>query len=167
VVTSVDRLERVGEEPMRGRQIPFLRGEDVDDLAELVDRPVQVNPPTGDFDVCLIDKPPIFWDVSARPRGVDEQRGEPLPPAIDGDVIHLHAPLPSSSSTSRYDKPQRRYLRTAIVNHIRREPESGEARPRHWQPRVATTHQHSLARARPSVNTTADHPARQLDPRNA
>jgi hypothetical protein len=69
-------LKCLGEEPTGGRPIPFLCGEDVDDLAELVDRSVQVNPPAGDFDVCLIDEPPIPWGVPARPCGVDEQRGE-------------------------------------------------------------------------------------------
>ena len=86
-------LEWLGEEPTGGRQISFLCGADVNDLAELVDCSVQVNPPAGDFDVCLIDEPPIPWGVPARPRGVDEQWGEPLHPAIDGDVINLDATL--------------------------------------------------------------------------
>jgi hypothetical protein len=34
-------LEGAGEEPASGRQIPTLRDEDVDDLAILVDRPLQ------------------------------------------------------------------------------------------------------------------------------
>ena len=58
-------LECLGEEPTGGRQISFLCGADVDDLAELVDCSVQVNPPAGDFDVCLIDEPPIAWRVLA------------------------------------------------------------------------------------------------------
>jgi len=33
-------LECAGEEPASGREIPFRRDEDVDDLAELVDRPI-------------------------------------------------------------------------------------------------------------------------------
>ena len=33
-------VERLDEESASGREIPFLRNEDVDDLAELVDRPV-------------------------------------------------------------------------------------------------------------------------------
>jgi len=43
-------LKCLGEEPTGGRQIPFLCGEDIDDLAELIDRPVQIDPPTRDFD---------------------------------------------------------------------------------------------------------------------
>jgi hypothetical protein len=45
-------------------QIPFLGGQHVDDLAELVDRPVQVCPPAGDLDSrvgrgarCLLGRP--------------------------------------------------------------------------------------------------------------
>ena len=33
-------VERLGEEPASGREIPLLRDENIDDLAELVDRPV-------------------------------------------------------------------------------------------------------------------------------
>ena len=44
-------VERLGEEPASGGEIPFLGGEDIDDLAELVDRPVQIDPPSRDFDV--------------------------------------------------------------------------------------------------------------------
>jgi hypothetical protein len=36
-------LEGAGEEPASGRQIPILRDDDVDDLAVLVDRPVQLD----------------------------------------------------------------------------------------------------------------------------
>ena len=43
-------VERLGEKAVSGREIPFLRDEDIDDLAELVDRPVEVDPSPGDFD---------------------------------------------------------------------------------------------------------------------
>jgi hypothetical protein len=36
-------VERLDEESASGREIPFLRDEDVDDLAVLVDRPVQLD----------------------------------------------------------------------------------------------------------------------------
>jgi hypothetical protein len=41
--------QRLGEEPAGRGEIPFIGGEDVDDLAELVDRPVQVRPAPGDL----------------------------------------------------------------------------------------------------------------------
>ena len=43
-------VERMGEESAGGREISFLCDEDVNDLAKLVDRPVQTDPPPGDFD---------------------------------------------------------------------------------------------------------------------
>jgi hypothetical protein len=86
-------LERLGEESASGREIPLLRDEDVDDLAELVDRPVQIDPSSGHFDVHLIDKPPITGGVPAGTRRVDQQRGEPLHPPIHAHVINLDAPL--------------------------------------------------------------------------
>jgi hypothetical protein len=42
-------LEGASEEPAGGRQIPLLGHEHVDDLAELVDRPVQVDSSFSDF----------------------------------------------------------------------------------------------------------------------
>jgi hypothetical protein len=73
--------------------IPFLRDEDIDDLPELVDRRVQIDPTSRDFEVGLIHEPPITGDVSARSRSVDEQRSEPLHPPIDGHMINLDATL--------------------------------------------------------------------------
>jgi hypothetical protein len=39
---------------------------DVDDLAVLVDRPVDVSPPSGDLHIVLIDVPTVADRVSAR-----------------------------------------------------------------------------------------------------
>jgi hypothetical protein len=58
-------VERMGEEPAGDREIPFLCDEDVNDLAKLVDRPVQIDPPPGDFDVRFVDEPPITGGVPA------------------------------------------------------------------------------------------------------
>jgi hypothetical protein len=43
--------------------------------------------------VALEDIAADMEDVPSRPRGVDEQWGEPLHPAIDCDVIDLDAPF--------------------------------------------------------------------------
>jgi len=40
-------LKRASEKPAGGRQIPLLRDQDVDDLAELVDGAVQGGRPTA------------------------------------------------------------------------------------------------------------------------
>jgi hypothetical protein len=44
-------LEGTGEEPAGGDQIPFLRDQHVNDLAILVDRPIQIDPSSRDSDV--------------------------------------------------------------------------------------------------------------------
>ena len=50
-------LEGAGEELAGGRQITVLGHENIDDLAVLVDRSVQIDPATGNLDVSLIHKP--------------------------------------------------------------------------------------------------------------
>jgi hypothetical protein len=76
-----------------GRQITLVGGEDVDDLAVLVDRPVQVNPPASNLDISFIDEPPISRSVPTGPGGVDQQWGEPLNPPVYGHVIDRDAAL--------------------------------------------------------------------------
>jgi hypothetical protein len=46
----------------------------------------------------------------------------------------------------------RRVRLPPATRHIRRESEPGEAGPRRWPPRVATTHQHSLPE--PAIGNT-------------
>jgi hypothetical protein len=71
-------LEGVGKELASGRQIPFLGDQHVDDLPILVDRPIQIEPATGDFDISLIDIPPITRRVPTGPGRINQQRSEPL-----------------------------------------------------------------------------------------
>ena len=52
-------VEGTGKEAASGRQIPFFGYQDIDDLAILVDRPIQIDPAPSDLDVALIDEPPI------------------------------------------------------------------------------------------------------------
>jgi hypothetical protein len=63
--------ERPAEEPARCGQVTLAGQPHVDDLPMLVDRPVQVCPPSGDPDVGLVDEPPITKNTAptaARPR---------------------------------------------------------------------------------------------------
>ena len=73
-----------GEEPAGSRQIPLLRHQHVDDLPELVDRPVEVDPPPSDLGGGFIDEPPITRAVSAGPGCIDQQRCEALYPPEHG-----------------------------------------------------------------------------------
>jgi hypothetical protein len=47
------------EEPARRVAVPPGGGADADDLPDLVDRPVQVDPPTGDLDLGLVYMPAV------------------------------------------------------------------------------------------------------------
>jgi hypothetical protein len=55
----------------------------VNDLAVLVNRPVQVHPASGDLEIGLVHEPAVSGDVPARPGGVDQLGGEPLYPPVD------------------------------------------------------------------------------------
>jgi hypothetical protein len=59
----------------------------------LVNRPVEVDPPTGDLHVGLVDEPPVTGSVTAGPGRLDELRREPLHPPVHSDVIHRDAAL--------------------------------------------------------------------------
>ena len=85
-------LKGAGEESPDGRQVSLLGDQHVDHLPELVDRPVQINPPPGNLDVGLIYKPAITWRMSARSCRLDQQRCEALHPPEDRDVINSDGP---------------------------------------------------------------------------
>jgi hypothetical protein len=59
----------------------------------LVDRPVQVGPAAGDFDVGFVNEPPVTGSVASRSGGVDELLREGLHPPVHGDVIDFDAAL--------------------------------------------------------------------------
>jgi hypothetical protein len=61
----------------------------------------------GNFDVGFVDEPAIAWSVPAGPSRVDEQRYEPLHPAVDGhvsQVLFIHRVLTCvDGSSGQYD----------------------------------------------------------------
>jgi hypothetical protein len=77
------------------------------------------------------------------PRGVDQQRGEPLHPAVDRDVIDRDTALSRqlldvAIGPTAQIPPHRHH------DHIRREPEPRGARPWCWHTSRTTTHQPTL-----------------------
>jgi hypothetical protein len=80
---------RLGEEASGRLAVAGSQDEHVDDLAMLVDRPVDVTPDAADLDVGLIDEPPVTRRVPGRAGRVGEQRGEPLDPPVHRDMIDL------------------------------------------------------------------------------
>ena len=137
-------LESAGEESVSGRQIPVLRDEDVDDLAILVDRPVQINPAPGDLDVSLIDEPPITRRVQAGPGRINQQQGEPLHPPIHAHVIDGDATLSQQLYNVAVGEPVAQVPANRNRDHIRREAKPREAGPQCWHSTRATTHRPRL-----------------------
>ena len=125
------RAQRPGKEAPGGRMARRRGQQDVDDLAMLVDRPVQVGPLAGGLHVRLIDEPPVTRSVAAWPGRLDELRGEALDPSVDGDGSTVTMRSTSSSSTSRWDRPYRRYQRTAteMTSGGNRKPAKDETEP--------------------------------------
>jgi hypothetical protein len=77
-------------EELAGRGgVPAGREQHVDDLSVLVDGPVHVAPHPVDLHVGFVHVPPVTGPVSAEPRRVQQQRGEPLDPPVHRDVINL------------------------------------------------------------------------------
>ncbi len=83
----------VGEELAGGDDVASFRDVHVDDLAVLVVSPVYVAPDAADFDVGLVNEPPVTCRVAAGPDRFDEHsgRGEALYPPVDGDVVDFDA----------------------------------------------------------------------------
>lgn len=73
-------LKGAGEESPGGCQVSLLGDQHVDDLPESVDCSVQINPPSGDLGVGLIDAPAITWRMSARSCRIDQQGCESAAP---------------------------------------------------------------------------------------
>ena len=99
-----------------------------DDLAELVDRPVQATPPTTDLHICLVDEPAVPRGVPAGPGGLDEQRGEPHHPAEDRGVVHLDAAFGEQLLDVAVGQPEPQIPAHGQRDDLRREAEPGELR---------------------------------------
>jgi hypothetical protein len=94
---DLDRLamgaKRRREESSRGASVAPGGDVDVDDLAVLINRAVDVPPPARDLHIGLVHIPTVADRVAARPRRIREERREALHPAVDGDVIDLDSAL--------------------------------------------------------------------------
>ena len=81
--------DHIGEECRSGPQVTLLGHEHINDLPILVNGPVDVSPGTGDLHIRLVDEPVTAYPVAAWPGRVDEQRGEPLDPSVEGHMVDL------------------------------------------------------------------------------
>ena len=85
--------KRACEEPPRSLGVASGRDVDVDDLAVLVDGPVDVAPPARDLHIGLVHVPMVTDHVAKRSGSIDEERREALDPPVHGDVVDLDATL--------------------------------------------------------------------------
>ncbi len=60
-------MPSASEEAPGGRQVTPRRQQDVNDLALLIGRPVEIGPLADDLQVNIIDEPPVTRSVTARP----------------------------------------------------------------------------------------------------
>jgi hypothetical protein len=81
------------EEPTSGLGVPLPGYKHVDDLAELVDRAVDVAPLASHLHIGLVHLPAVPDGVAAWPSGIGKQRREAQHPPIDRHVVHINTPL--------------------------------------------------------------------------
>ena len=118
--------DRCGEERARRGNIATARDVDVDDLAVSVDGAVHVPPHAGHVDVGLVDEPASPDSVAARSRRVDDQRCEPLHPAVNRDVVHRDAAFGEQFFQVSVREPEPQIPADRQQDDLRREPEPGE-----------------------------------------
>lgn len=118
--------DRSIEEPGRGSGVAFPRNEYVYDLAVLIERSAHVPPGAGDLHAGLVNEPPVANSVATGTGSVNDQRGEPLHPSVQGGVVDSDAALSQQllKVAIRQSKPQVPTYRQD--DHLRPEPESGK-----------------------------------------
>jgi len=98
----------------------------LNDLAELVNRPVDIPPVAGDLHVGLVDEPAASDGVSAGAGRLGEQRREPLDPPVDGDVVDLDAALGEQLLDVAIGQPEAQVPADRQHDHVGWEAEAGE-----------------------------------------
>jgi len=150
VVTShrhdLGRADHPLEESAGGACVPACGHKHVHDLPELVDRAVHVTPLPGDPHIRLVHLPASSHQVPAWPSRVGQQRREPLHPAVDGDVVDLHAALGEQFLDVAVGQPEAQVPADRDDDDVGREAEASEGGPWNWsRARAAGSHADSLA----------------------
>ncbi len=134
----------------------MLGDEDVDDLAVLVDGPVDVPPHSGDLDVGLVDEPPIPDGAPARTGRVDQLRSELLDPPVQGHMVHLDAALGEDLLQVPVGQSVPQVPADRQQDDVRRETEPHERRRslNGWPRAAIAFHPDTLTQLGRSVNAT-------------
>jgi len=117
------------KDPTGRPQITPWGDEHVDDLPELIDRTVDVAPPTGDLHIRLVDLPAITDGMAAWPGSLGQQGREALDPPVDGDVVDLHAAFGQQLLDVAVRQAVTQVPAHRQHDHIGREAEASERRP--------------------------------------
>ena len=128
-----------------------------DDWAVLVHYPVHATPATVDIHVGLVDEPAAVRCMPPRPGGADQQRGETLHPAVQGDVIDVSAAFGEELLEIPVGRTEPQLPAHRQENHFGQEPEVNDGRQirRGWRYVTMPFHFDALAATIRSVNATA------------
>ena len=111
--------------------------EPVNDLAELIDRAIHVAPLTSDLG--FVDLPAAADGVPARAGGLGEQWREALDPAVEGDVVDLHAAFGEELLDVAVRQRKAQLPAHQEHDHVGWEAEASEGRPADgWRARRST-----------------------------
>jgi hypothetical protein len=102
--------------------------EHVNDLAWLVDGPVDIAPLAGDLHIGLVDLPALADGMSAGPGSLGQQAGEAKHPPVDGDVVDLDTAFGGQLLDVTVGQAKRRYQRMAstITSGGKQKPANAE-----------------------------------------
>ena len=123
---DLGRADGLLKKPASRHGVPAGGDEYVDDLAELVDRSVDVAPVASHLHVGLVDLPAIADAVAAWPSGIGQQWREPLHPAVDGHMVDLDAALGEEFFDVAVGQAEAQVPANRDDDHLRREAEAGE-----------------------------------------
>jgi hypothetical protein len=94
-------LESSIQELLRGCPIAPLAEPESNRAAVAIDCSIQIPPPAANFDICLIDIPPVGDRALAPIELLQQERGIVDGPAMNGRVIDRNAALATISSRLR------------------------------------------------------------------
>jgi 5'-3' exonuclease, N-terminal resolvase-like domain len=125
-----------------GLGVPLPGYQHVDDLAELIDRAVDVAPLASHLHIGLVHLPAVTDGVAAWPSGVGQQRREAQHPPIDRHVVDLHAPLAKEFLHIAVRQTEAQVPADRQHDHIGREAEASEGGARRDRPMEAASGSH-------------------------
>jgi hypothetical protein len=110
----------------------------------LVDRAVQVDPPTGDLDIGFISEPAITWRARRHGRAASINNGVKRWTPEHGDMVDLNVAFDEKLLNVALRQPVAQVPTYHHRDHLRREAEASEAGSRRGRWSRARTHPPNL-----------------------